>query len=214
MNSNFENINKKPINSKFFRDAAWQQLTGNWSSAVIFTLVYVIIATIVSNIGNLIGASLLIMIAIYPMAYSYSVSFLENKRNGNEVKVENLFNEYKSENFLRIALTALLQQIYTILWTLLLIIPGIIKSCAYSQTYYVLRDNPELKYNAAIERSMAMMQGHKMQYFLLCLSFIGWYLLTILTLGILTFWVLPYISCTMAHYYEYVKEEYEKNNAR
>lgn len=212
MNPNSERI----INSKFFRDAAWQQLTGHWLSAVVFTLVYIAVACLLSNLGNNIvpTVSILLSILIYPMAYSYTISFLENKRSGKEVEVESLFNEYKSNNFLRIMLTALLQQIYTILWTLLLIVPGIIKSCAYSQTYYVLRDNPELKYNAAIERSMAMMQGHKMQYFLLVLSFIGWYLLTILTLGVLTFWVLPYISCTMAHYYEYVKEEYEKNNAQ
>jgi uncharacterized membrane protein len=74
----------------------------------------------------------------------------------------------------------------------------------------VLRDNPELSFNAAIERSMAMMEGHKMQYFLLQLSFIGWILLSILTCGILSLWVNPYLHATYAHYYEYVKEEYEK----
>lgn len=214
MNTYSENTNYKPVNSKFFRDAAWQQLTGHWQSAVILSLVYIIIATAVSAIGERLGISLLISIAIYPMAYSYSISFLENKRSGNEVRIDNLFNEYKSNNFLRIALTILLQQIYTFLWTLLLIVPGIIKCCSYSQTYYVLRDNPELQYNAAIERSMAMMQGHKMQYFLLLLSFIGWIFLIILSLGILSFWVTPYMSCAMAHFYEYVKEEYEKNNVQ
>lgn len=205
---------EKKINSKYFRDAAWQQLSGNWSSAVILTLVYFIIVIAVSSVGEYLRISSLIMIAIYPMAYSYSISFLENKRSGSNLKIENLFSEYKSKNFVRIILTVLLLLIYTLLWTLLFIIPGIIKSCAYSQTYYVLRDNPELQYNAAIERSMAMMEGHKMQYFLLQLSFIGWCLLTILTFGVLSFWVVPYMSCTMAHYYEYVKEEYEKNNAQ
>jgi uncharacterized membrane protein len=74
----------------------------------------------------------------------------------------------------------------------------------------VLKDNPELKFNAAIERSMAMMEGHKMQYFLLMLSFIGWVILAILTFGLLTLWVNPYTCATNAHFYEYVKEEYEK----
>ena len=81
---------------------------------------------------------------------------------------------------------------------------------SYSQIYYVLKDNPELGFNAAIERSMDMMEGHKMQYFLLGLSFFGWILLAILTFGILALWVSPYMNATFAHYYEYVKEDYEK----
>jgi uncharacterized membrane protein len=91
-----------------------------------------------------------------------------------------------------------------------LIIPGIIKGISYSQTSFILKDNPELSYNAAIERSMAMMEGYKMQYFLLQLSFIGWILLSMLTCGILNLWVLPYVVATDAHFYEFVKEEYEK----
>ena len=73
-----------------------------------------------------------------------------------------------------------------------------------------MKDNPELSFNAAIERSMAMMEGHKMQYFLLMLSFIGWLLLVIFTLGIAALWVNHYMNATFAHYYEYVKEEYGK----
>ena len=68
----------------------------------------------------------------------------------------------------------------------------------------------ELSFNEAIERSMDMMEGHKMQYFLLSLSFIGWILLAIISCGILSLWVNPYISATYAHFYEYVKDEYEK----
>ena len=130
------------------------------------------------------------------------------KRTGEDVKIEGLFDGFK--DYGRVFLTSLLQNIYTFLWTLLLIIPGIIKSIAYSQTFFVLKDNPELKNNAAIERSMAMMEGHKMEYFCLMLSFIGWILLSILTLGIGLLWVTPYMSTAMAHFYEYVKEDYER----
>ena len=100
--------------------------------------------------------------------------------------------------------------IYTTLWALLLIVPGIIKAISYSQTNFILKDQPELKYNAAIERSMAMMKGHKMEYFLLNLSFIGWILLGILTFGIGMLWVSPYMITTQAHFYDYVKEDYER----
>ena len=60
--------------------------------------------------------------------------------------------------------------IYTFLWSLLLLVPGIIKSISYSMTYYIMRENPGMSGEQAIQRSMAMMRGHKMQYFLLIYS--------------------------------------------
>jgi uncharacterized membrane protein len=192
-------------NAKYFREAAWAQLTGNWKSAVLVTLVYILI------VGAMEGAKSLSFLSIFvlgPLSYGYYVSFLNSKRTGEVVRIENLFDGFK--DYARVFLTNLLQSIYIVLWTLLLIVPGIIKSISYSQTFFVLKDNPELKNNAAIERSMAMMEGHKMEYFCLILSFIGWLLLGILTLGIGLLWVNPYICVTNAHFYEYVKEEYEK----
>ncbi len=190
--------------SKYFRDLGWAQLQGRWSEPVIFTLVYIIISSFSGTLG-------ILVLLLLPIAYSYSVAFLDNKRTGEGFKIEKLFDGYK--DFLRIFGTLFLQNVYTALWTLLLVVPGVIKSISYSQTYYVLKDNPELGFNAAIERSMAMMEGHKMQYFLLLLSFIGWILLVILTCGIASLWVNPYICATNAHFYEYVKEEYEKRIA-
>ena len=192
-------------NAKYFRETAWAQLTGNWKPAVLVTLVYILI------VGAMEGAEALSLLSIFvlgPLSYGYYVSFLNSKRTGEVVRIENLFDGFK--DYARVFLTNLLQSIYIVLWTLLLIIPGIIKSIAYSQTFFVLKDNPELKNNAAIERSMAMMEGHKMEYFCLTLSFIGWILLSILTLGIGLLWVTPYMSTAMAHFYEYVKEDYER----
>ncbi len=193
-------------NSKYFRDLGWAQLQGRWGQPTIFTLMYIILSLVVSALFSPLGG--VVSLLLLPMAYSYAVAFLDDKRTGEGFKVEQLFDGYK--DFLRIFGTTLLLNIYTFLWTLLLVIPGIIKSISYSQTYFVLKDNPELSFNAAIERSMDMMEGHKMQYFLLLLSFIGWILLSILTFGILFLWVNPYQYATFAHYYEYVKEEYEK----
>ena len=146
-----------------------------------------------------------------PMAYSYAVLFLDNKRAGEPAKVEKLFVGYN--DYLRITGTALLEYIYLFLWALLLIIPAFVKSMAYSHTQFVLKDNPELSYNAAIERSMAMMQGHKWEFFCLFLSFIGWILLEIITLGIAAIWVTPYMNATFANYYEELKAEYEQKIA-
>lgn len=192
-------------NAKYFREAAWAQLTGNWKPAVLVTLVYILI------VGAMEGAKSLSFLSIFvlgPLSYGYYVSFLNSKRTGEVVRIENLFDGFK--DYARVFLTNLLQSIYIVLWTLLLIVPGIIKSISYSQTFFVLKDNPELKNNAAIERSMAMMEGHKMEYFCLILSFIGWLLLGILTLGIGLLWVNPYIATATAHFYEYVKENYER----
>ena len=192
-------------NAKYFREAAWAQLTGNWKPAVLVTLVYILI------VGAMEGAKSLSFLSIFvlgPLSYGYYVSFLNSKRTGEVVRIENLFDGFK--DYARVFLTNLLQSIYIVLWTLLLIVPGIIKSISYSQTFFVLKDNPELKNNAAIERSMAMMEGHKMEYFCLILLFIGWLLLGILTLGIGLLWVNPYIATATAHFYEYVKEDYER----
>ena len=191
----------------YFRELGWTQLSNRWTPAVITTLLYCIINTMVTSVlGSPLGT-----ILILPLCYSYSVAFLSNKRTGSKIRTESLFEGYN--DFARVTLTLLLTYVYMILWTLLLIIPGIVKSIAYSQTVYVLKDCPELSYNQAIERSMAMMEGHKWQYFCLMLSFIGWILLVCLTMGIATLWVTPYMTATMAHFYEYVKEEYEKRTA-
>ena len=192
-------------NAKFFREAAWAQLTGHWKPAVLISLVYILV------IGGMEGAKALSFLSIFiygPLLYGYNVAFLNFKRTGEDVRIENLLDGFK--DYGRVFLTNLLQNIYIVLWTLLLIVPGIIKSISYSQTFYVLKDNPELKNNAAIERSMAMMEGHKMEYFCLMLSFIGWILLSVLTLGIGLLWVSPYMDTAMAHFYEYVKEDYER----
>ena len=195
--------------AKFFREAAWAQLKGNWKPVVVFTLVYNLVMGVAQFIGSTsdLVSILISLFILVPLAYGYNVAFLDFKRTGEAVKIEQLFDGFK--DYSRVVLTGLLQGIYIFLWTLLLIVPGIIKSLSYSQTNYILRDYPELKNNAAIELSMAMMEGHKFDYFCLILSFIGWILLGILTLGIGFLWISPYIATASAHFYEHVKEEYE-----
>lgn len=188
--------------SKYFRDLAWAQLSDKWGQVVIFTLVYLVIAYVVSSLAAISGIFLL------PMGYSYIVAFLDNKRSSGNFKTESLFDGYK--DFLRIFGTAVLVDVYIFLWTLLFVVPGIIKYISYSQTYFILKDNPELDFNSAIERSMDMMQGHKWQYFKLHFSFFGWFLLCIITCGILILWVQPYLVQTLVNFYESVKEDYEK----
>ena len=99
------------------------------------------------------------------------------------------------------AVSSLLRSIYILLWSLLLVIPGIIASYSYRMTSYILAENPELTASEAIERSKHMMDGHKMDLFILELSFIGWDILCLLTLGIGNLWLRPYKEAAFAVFY-------------
>ncbi len=139
-----------------------------------------------------------------PLEWGFAIMFLMLVR-GEKLDISRMFDGYK--DFLRIFCTMLLQKVYIFLWTLLLIIPGIIKAFSYAMTSYILKDNPEIKNNEAIEKSMQMMQGHKMDLFLLYLSFIGWAILSVLTLGIGFIFLTPYVNAAVSHFYEDLKEE-------
>lgn len=94
------------------------------------------------------------------------------------------------------------------LWSLLLIIPGIIKSFSYAMTPFILEENPELTATEAIHRSRMMMRGHKFDLFWLFLGFLGWAILCLFTAGIGFFWLAPYMETAYAGFYEEVKAEY------
>jgi uncharacterized membrane protein len=113
-----------------------------------------------------------------------------------------------SVNFLRKLGSYLLMMLFAFLWSLLLFIPGIIKMYAYILTPYILATCPNVKAVDAITLSRRMMVGNKMKVFVMHLSFIGWFLLGILTLGILLLlYVAPYFSATSAGFFEEIKNE-------
>jgi uncharacterized membrane protein len=116
-------------------------------------------------------------------------------------KLEHLLIGFK-EGLVAHIITYIVMTVLIFLWSLLFIIPGIIKAIAYSQVGFILAENRNLEYKEALERSESMMQGHKMRYFELMLSFIGWYLLSILTAGIALIFLAPYIQMTLVCFYE------------
>lgn len=183
-------------------------LSGNWMMAALATLVYLLIAGGVSSIP--VAGSVLAIIITYPLAYGFAILFLDLFREGKPIDIGKLFDGFK--DFGRVWGTLILVAIYTILWTCLLIIPGIVKSYSYALTPFILKDEPELKYNAAIEKSMRMMDGYKMKLFLLDLSFIGWMILSILTLGIGLLFLQPYMNTARAAFYEDLKAELSNAN--
>lgn len=112
----------------------------------------------------------------------------------------NLFDGFAEAG--RVLLTGILMGVFVFLWSLLLIIPGIIAAYRYRMAFYILFDNPEVGALQAISMSKEMMRGHKLELFVLDLSFIGWLILVPLTLGILGLWVTPYMTATEANFYD------------
>ena len=154
--------------------------------------------------------SIIAMLIIGPLTVGAYYLVLHVIRRDN-ARIGHLFRWFSDgSKFMKAFLTYLLMYVYLILWTLLLIIPGIIKSFSYAMTYFILNDHPEYTANQAITESRRMMNGHKMDYFLLCLSFIGWFILSILTIGIGFLWLVPYFYSTSAAFYEEISKEYYK----
>ncbi len=114
---------------------------------------------------------------------------------------------FRTERYRDIWVTMLLRGIYLFLWTLLLIIPGIIKMYAYRLVPYILADNPNIGHKRAIELSNQMTMGQKLDIFILDLSFLGWYLLGALAFGIGVLFVQPYYDATNAELYFELRQQ-------
>lgn len=186
-----------------FREEARTALSGKWGLSVVVTLIcYLVLGGSGVVLQRIFPVSSMLQILLMPMSWGFAVIFLRVKR-GEKFGIENLFDGFKQ--YLRILGTMLLQALYTLLWMLLLIVPGIIKSISYAMTLYILADEPDTSYDRAITKSMEMMRGHKWQLFCLDLSFIGWFILSLLTLGIGFLWLVPYAYTAHAAFYEDIK---------
>ena len=204
------------------KDLALSKIDGNWGSLIVVTLLFYVLYFVISTLSQhvltpVIGApstpdnpatylvpislSIITTLLIVPITYGMTIIFLDNYRTK-----EHSLSTYKEGFTGRIIGTMILQNIYIFLWSLLLIIPGIIKTFSYALTPYILKDNPHLSYNAAIEESMRLMDGNKARLFWLSLSFIGWAILSIFTCGLGLLALIPYYYTTVAAFYEDLKE--------
>lgn len=195
------------INNSFIKEnyelraMAREQLKGHWGMALLLCLVYSILGGIfgfIPYVGPIIN-----LVLIGPLTLGLTCCFMKLVRN-EEFIFENLFDGFK--NFAQSFILQLLSAIFISLWTLLLIVPGIIATYKYSMAFYILNDNPEIDSMDAINRSKEMMNGYKWKLFCLHLSFIGWWLLSILTLGIGFLWLIPYIKSSTANFYENLRQ--------
>ena len=205
------------------RASARKQLQGVWGQMALAFLVYYSITIIPGFIfsdyseygfyspiyNNLLDT--IINIAIFvisgPLFLGISGYVLKRTRN-EEINIENIFDGFK--RFFPSFLLVFFSTLFILLWSLLLIIPGIIKGLGYSMAVYIMYDNPEISSLEALKRSQIMMKGYKGKLFCLYLSFIGWGLLCLLTLGIGFLWLAPYYYLADANFYENLKKNQEQ----
>lgn len=219
-----------------FRYKAREALSGNWALAIGTGLIAALLGangyssssnnrvnienfndtfgTIISNtflIGLITFLSLYVIFLIIvggAIELGYC-QFNLNLVNDTNPKFIDLFSKFNI--FWKALGMRLLTGLYIFLWTLLLIIPGIIASFSYAMTPYILAENPSMGINEAISLSKQMMDGNKWRYFCLNLSFIGWAILCLFTLGIGYLWLNPYSSAANAVFYNDVSGKNNQN---
>ena len=160
------------------------------------------------SLGGLGLVGFLLSILVFnPLIVGCYRFFLQNSRGPAEL---NELGAGFRGDWGNVVLVMFLKNLFLALWTMLFIIPGIVKAYAYRMVPYILKEHPELSGTQAITLSRRMMKGHKGDAFVLDLSFIGWILLSALTFGILhLFYVGPYIQATDAELYKVVRADYE-----
>lgn len=184
-----------------YKAAAKEQLKGNvW---MIF-LCSIIVGAIVGAIEFIPIAGAIASIVLAPVLYMGMYYLFMDVQSGKKPEVATVFKGF-SADFGRIWLTFFLMGLYTALWSLLFIIPGIVKSYAYSMAPYILAENPDMTANEAITRSKEITMGHKGDLFVMDLSFIGWGLLMVITFGLVGIYAGPYIALTKVNAYHALK---------
>lgn len=177
------------------RNIARQALKEHWKEAALVTFVYTLALSLPAEIlkflmNGVLGSDAKVattLVGVYTiliegaLAYGYTLYMLSLFRR-KEHSTGQIFSGF--ENYAKTLALFLLQALYIFLWTLLLIVPGIIKAFSYSQSFYILVDHPEYTPNQCITASKEMMAGNKGKFLLLCLSFIGWMILAGIPSGI------------------------------
>ena len=196
-----------------YKNRALASLEGNWGKTAIATLIFLILSmgvswTVTTPMGNNLVMSYstqgLWTLLCLPLGWGFVVYFLNLIRNDN-TDYERLFDGYK--DFIRIFLAEFLVNLATSIGMILLIIPGIIIGSGLVMTGFILKDDKEISAVDAMKKSWEMTDGHKGALVLLFLSFLGWIILSIFTLGIGMLFLYPYMQTALAHCYEDLKAE-------
>jgi len=218
------------MNRSELKENAKKSLKGKYGDIILMFIVVAVISAIVALIGTALDNGLGLIkkseVVIFGVTTTYSTTglftsifsllitcvlgfgiveyFLNISRN-KTVSWKDIFN--KKELFLFYLGLSIVIGVFTFLWSLLFIIPGIIAAISYSMVFYLKLDNPDLGIMDTIKKSKELMNGHKWEFFVLQLSFLGWALLVPFTLGILAFWLVPYVAVTESNFYNKLIEK-------
>lgn len=149
-----------------------------------------------ASLAGLLGIASFILGGTVELGYA---KFLLKQYDRKQLQFSDLFSQFErfgtgfAQQFLRV--------LFTTLWMLLFIIPGIVKGLSYAMTPFILEEHPEMTASEAIKASMRLMDGHKMDLFILGLTFIGWQILACLTMGIGFLFLNPYMNAAYAAFY-------------
>lgn len=224
----FKNAMTMMTTNQEFKNAALAALRGNWAAAVLGTLVVAVIACPIVGASSLYElfnpdvfacgipsylygingtTALLYILVLIPLSVGFTYAFNALYVYSNPNVLSNSFG-YGFKIYFRSIFGIVLVSIFTFLWSLLLLVPGIIKAYSYAMTPYILVDEPELSVREAIRRSQQMMTGQKFNLFWLQLSFIGWFFLSCVTGGIGFLWFAPYYQTSQAVFYQNLRNNF------
>ena len=180
---------------------ARKSLSGNWALVVGATLALCIINITLQNISNI--GPFIVFVLSGPMSLGFACLYLtlyHHKKAG----FSQIFSGFN--HFIPALIANSLITILVFLWSLLLIIPGIIAAYSYCLTFYIIYEDPSISPIQAMKKSKLMMEGNKLKAFYLSCRFIGWLILAILTSGIGFLWLAPYVGMSFATFYEDIKQ--------
>ncbi len=190
------------MNNEEIRREARELLKDKWLNLALIWLILYAISAVLTSVTSGIGGVIPLILA-GPFSLGIAMIFLK-LRKGGDFRVEEMFDGFKE--FTRSMVAYLLIALYVFLWSLLLIVPGIIACISYSMTFFILAEDPKIEAQEAMRRSKEMMHGHKTEYFMLMLSFIGWFLLSCLTFGLGFLLLSSYMTMASAIFYGKIKE--------
>lgn len=193
------------------KNEALATLRGKWTQPVLAALIVMLVNGFAQG-GSQTKSAVYITAGFFVallvscnLQYGFEIAMLRFRR-GREDSVNEMLAAGFKEDYGRVLGISLLRAVFICLWSLLLIIPGFIKLYAYAMTAYIAEDNPELGPKECLDQSQAMMQGHKMELFILDLSYIGWILLGFVSFGIGFLWISPWMEMAHIRFYEELKE--------
>ena len=190
------------------RAAARYQLGGSIFGSCWFLALAVIAIT--SAVLSLLQSFFIGILLFGPIMVGLANFMLSIARKDTRPDGADVLHSFREGRFVRAMVLGLLELIYLFLWSLLFVIPAIVKGYSYRLAYYLAVDYPELTPEECITMSRRLMHGYKKQAFLLDLSFIGWYILGSLCCGIGVFFVYPYHYTAEANFYLMIREQGEE----